>query len=145
VKRGSGRRYQAIEKANALVGVPQSTLGHRLIRLLIVLPSALRRPAATLLALLVLTLGGATACGGEGAQTDCSLTGCTVTFPRSGDSEVSLLGIKAKLVGAESGSATLEVAGQTVTVPVGGQVAADNFTVGVERITDTEVVVRISQ
>ena len=113
--------------------------------LLIVLPSALRRPTAALFALLVLTLGGATACGGEGSRTDCSLAGCTVTFPRTGPAETSLLGIKAKLVGVEDGSARLEVAGQTVTVPVGGEAAADGFTVGVEQITDTEVVVRISQ
>jgi hypothetical protein len=98
-----------------------------------------------LLALLGLILGGATACGSGGSQTQCSLDSCTVTFPRTGDAEISLLGIKARLVTVEGDRATLDVAGQTVTVPVGGETAADGFTVGVERITDTDVVVRISR
>jgi hypothetical protein len=109
-----------------------------------VLASPLRRSIAALLALLALTLGGATACGGQGSQTDCSLAGCTVTFPRTGGTEVSLLGVKAKLVGVEGNSARLEVAGQTVTLPVGGEAAADGVTVRVEQITDTQVVVRIT-
>lgn len=49
-----------------------------------------------------------------------------------------------KLVGAEGDSATLEVAGQTVSVPVGGEAAADGFTVHLVQVTDTEVVVRIT-
>lgn len=109
-----------------------------------VLPSALRRSTAALLALLVLTLGGATACSSQDSQPDCSLSGCTVTFQRTGSTEASILGVKAKLIGVEGSNATLEVAGQTVTVPVGGEAAADGFTVGVEQVTDTEVVVRIT-
>ncbi len=105
--------------------------------------SALRRPTSALLALLALALGGATACG-QDSPTDCSLTGCTVTFQRAGTTEVSLLGVKAKLVGVEGSSARLVVAGQTVTVPVGGEAAADGFTVRVEQVTDTQVVVRIT-
>ena len=108
------------------------------------IPSVLRRPTAALLVLLGLALGGATACGRQGSQTDCSLEGCTVTFQRTGATEVSLLGIKAKLVGVEGSNVRLEVVGQTVTVPVGGEAAADGFTVRVERVTDTEVVVRIT-
>ncbi len=111
----------------------------------VVLPYPLRRLAAMMLAVLVLALVGATACGGsEGSQTSCSLDGCTVTFQRSGTAEVSVLGATAKLVGVEGGNVTLEVAGQTVTVPVGGEAAADGFTVRVERVTDTEVVARIT-
>ncbi len=107
----------------------------------------LRRLAATVLAVLVLALalGGATACGGsEGSQTNCSLDGCTVTFQRNATAEASVLGVTAKLVGVEGGNVTLEVAGQTVTVPVGGEATADGFTVRVERVTDTEVVARIT-
>ncbi|WP_214364436.1 hypothetical protein [Pseudonocardia sp. H11422] len=106
---------------------------------------ALRRATATSLAVLALALGGATACGGQGTDTNCSIDGCTVTFQRSGNAEVSVLGIEARLVGVENGAARIEVAGQTVTVPVGGEAAADGFTVRVERVTDTEVVVRISR
>jgi hypothetical protein len=103
------------------------------------------RAAATALVALALTVGGLAACGGQGSNTDCGLDGCTVTFQRSGDAVVSILGIEARLVGVDAGNAQLEVAGQTVTVPVGGEAAAEGFTVGVERVTDTEVVVRISR
>jgi hypothetical protein len=68
-----------------------------------------------------------------------------VTFQRSGNSQVSILGVQARLLGVEGGVARLEVAGQTVTVPVGGEAAADGFSVRVERLTDTEVVVRITR
>lgn len=111
----------------------------------VVLPHPLRRLAATMLAVLVLAFVGATACGGSaGSQTNCSFDGCTVTFQRTGTAEVSVLGVTAKLVGVEGGNATLEVAGQMVTVPVGGEATADGFTVRVERVTDTEVVARIT-
>jgi hypothetical protein len=84
-----------------------------------------------------------TGCGGSGSQTDCGLDGCTITFPRSGEAAVSVLGVEARLVGVQDGTAELEVAGQQVTVPVGGETQAGGFTVGVERVTDTEVVVRV--
>ena len=54
-----------------------------------------------------------------------------------------MLGVQARLVGVQDGTAELEVAGQRVTVPVGGQTEAAGFTVGVERVTDKEVVVRV--
>jgi hypothetical protein len=82
-------------------------------------------------------------CGGGGSQTQCGLDGCTVTFPRSGDVVVSVLGVEARLVGVQNGVAELEVAGQRITVPVGGETQAGGFTVGVEQVTETEVVVRV--
>lgn len=82
-------------------------------------------------------------CGGQGSQTDCGLDGCTITFPRTGDTSVSVLGIEARLVGVQNGTAEIQVAGQTVTVPVGGEANAEGFTVGVESVTDSEVVVRV--
>jgi hypothetical protein len=97
------------------------------------------RTAFAALATACLVAGCATA----GTQTNCGLDGCTVTFPRSGDTSVSVLGVQARLVGVQDGTAELEVAGQRVTVPVGGQTEAGGFTVGVERVTDKEVVVRV--
>jgi hypothetical protein len=82
-------------------------------------------------------------CGGSGSQTDCGLNGCTITFQRSGQAAVSVLGVEARLVGVQDGSAQLEVAGQNLTVPVGGEAAAEGFTVGVESVTETEVIVRV--
>jgi hypothetical protein len=84
-----------------------------------------------------------TACGGGSSTTDCGLDGCAITFPRNGVGEVSVLGITAKLVSVDAGAATVQVAGQTVTVPVGGQSDVNGFSVGVERVTDTDVVVRV--
>jgi hypothetical protein len=93
----------------------------------------------SVLAALVLVAG----CGGGDSKVDCGLDGCTVTFPRSGDVAVSVLGVEARLVGVQDGTAQLEVAGQQITVPVGGQTEAGGFTVGVEQVTDTEVIVRV--
>lgn len=91
----------------------------------------------------VLIVAATAACGGGGSNTQCGIDGCTVTFPRSGDAAVSVLGVQARLVGVDAGQATIEVAGQTVSVPVGGQTTAEGFTLGVESVTDTEVVVRV--
>jgi hypothetical protein len=87
-----------------------------------------------------LLIGG---CSAGGSRTSCGTDGCTITFPRSGDATVSVLGVEAKLVGVQNGNADLLVAGQTVTVPVGGQTEAGGFTVGVQQVTDREVVVRV--
>lgn len=67
-----------------------------------------------------------------------------MTFQRDGTAAVSVLGVEARLVGVDAGAARLEVAGQQITVPVGGETQAEGFTVRVERLTDTEVVVRVS-
>jgi hypothetical protein len=91
------------------------------------------------LAAVVLVAG----CGGQGSQTDCGLNGCTITFPRSGEAAVSVLGVEARLVSVQEGAAQLEVAGQSLTVPVGGEAAAEGFTVGVESVTESDVVVRV--
>ena len=93
----------------------------------------------SVLAALVLVTG----CGGQGSQTQCGLDGCTVTFPRSGDAAVSVLGVDARLLGVDNGVAQLEVAGQQVAVPVGGETNAGGLTVSVDRVTDAEVVVRV--
>ena len=95
-------------------------------------------------ALLALLLGsGLAGCGSGASQTQCGIDGCTVSFPRSGQAAVSVLGVDARLIGVQGGAAEIEVAGQRVTVPVGGETQAGGFTVGVEQVTDTQVVVRI--
>jgi len=99
----------------------------------------------SLSSLISVLLAGAvlTGCGGPGSRTDCGLDGCTVTFPRSGDVAVSVLGVQARLVEVRDGTARLEIAGQQVGVPVGGETEAGGLRVGVDRLTDTEVVVRL--
>jgi hypothetical protein len=102
-------------------------------------PRTLLAPALAL----AVGLGALAGCGGSG-NTSCSTDGCTVTFPRSGPAEVSVLGVTAKLVRVDADVAQVEVAGQTVMVPVGGQTEVAGLVVRVDRITDTEVVVRVS-
>ncbi|MGQ0481784.1 MAG: hypothetical protein ACT4O0_12280 [Pseudonocardia sp.] len=112
--------------------------------------SSLRRTTSALTAaVLASTLGLLTACGGgsggrDSSPTKCDLGGCTVTFVRDGTPEVSILGVTARLIGVQGDQATIEVAGQLITLPVGGETQAEGFTVRVERATDTEVVVRVS-
>lgn len=81
--------------------------------------------------------------GGGGSTTDCGLDGCTIAFPRSGEAAVSVLGVEARLVGVQDQVAEIAVAGQTVRVPVGAETEAAGFTVGVEEVTDSQVVVRV--
>ncbi|GAY09131.1 hypothetical protein [Pseudonocardia sp. N23] len=89
---------------------------------------------------LALVLSG---CGGGSSTTDCGLNGCTIAFPRSGEAAVSVLGIEAELVGVQNDVAEIVVAGQRVRVPVGAETEAGGFTVGVESVTASEVVVRV--
>jgi hypothetical protein len=90
--------------------------------------------------LVAFLIGG---CSAGGSNTSCGVDGCTITFPRSGDTSVSVLGVEARLVGVQNDTAEVAVAGQTVTVPVGGETQAGGFTVGVEQVTDQKVVVRV--
>jgi len=105
--------------------------GHRVARALLV----------PVLALAV-GLGALTGCGG--GNTSCGTDGCTVTFPRTGSAEVSVLGVTARLIRVDADIAQVEVAGQTVMVPVGGQTEVAGLVVRVEQITDQQVVVRVS-
>jgi len=109
------------------------------------LPRLRRGTAVTVLAL-VLAGGSLAGCGGSGGggNTSCGVDGCTVTFPRSGSAEVSVLGVSARLVRVDADIAQIEVAGQTVQVPVGGQTEVGGFVVRVQEVTDQQVVVKIS-
>ena len=98
----------------------------------------------TMVTVLALVLAGGALVGCGGGNTSCGVDGCTITFPRSGTAEVSVLGVNAKLVRVDADIAQVEIAGQTVTVPVGGQTEVAGFVVRVEEITDQQVVVRVS-
>ena len=103
----------------------------------------LRRGTVVAVLALVLAGGSLAGCGG-GGNTSCGTDGCTVTFARSGSSEVSVLGVSARLVRVDADVAQIEVAGQTVMVPVGGQTEVGGLVVRVQEVTDQQVVVRIS-
>ena len=101
------------------------------------------RRAATALTCLALAAGVASCSGSteSGTQAECTLDSCTLTFPREGQPEVSVLGVEAKLLEAGGDSVRLEVAGQEVSLAVGTETQVGGFTAGLERLTDTEAVV----
>ncbi|RAY16495.1 hypothetical protein DPM19_06415 [Actinomadura craniellae] len=93
----------------------------------------------------LLALGGVAGCSSEGAQTQCTLNDCTVTFNRGVDANASILGVKAELVGVQGNNVTLKVAGQQITVPVNGEQQAEGFNIAVQSVTQDNVVVKISR
>jgi hypothetical protein len=101
------------------------------------------RRALVIVSLLMLPLTAAT-CSSEGAQTDCAINSCTVTFDRGVDASASILGIKAKLVDVQGDNVTLEIGGQRVTIPAEGRQQVGDATVQVQSVTKDNVVVKIS-
>ncbi|WP_432562765.1 hypothetical protein [Kineococcus sp. SYSU DK003] len=105
-----------------------------------------RRSLPLLLAALGLAVAACSGGDGEGqgSSTDCTLDGCTITYPRGeGSAEVSVLGVEARLTGVTDGTVDLEVAGQEVSLAVGTTAEVGGFTVGVDSVSETEVVVSV--
>lgn len=92
-----------------------------------------------------LSLGLVSGCSDPGSKTPCDLSGCTITFSRDGTPSISVLGIEARLVGVADNQATVSVAGHEMTVPLGGEMQSNGFTVRLERLTETETEVRVSR
>ncbi|WP_067539101.1 hypothetical protein [Nocardia crassostreae] len=89
---------------------------------------------------------GVAACSAEGpgSKSECTVSGCTVTFDRGVDAKASILGIEAQLVAVNGNNVTLKVAGQEVSVPVGQTQPADGMNVTVQEVTADQVVVKIA-
>lgn len=98
-----------------------------------------------LLVAAVLALAPLTACGGESTSTQCSLTQCTVTLQRGVDASAGILGVELRLVDVSGDVVTLDVGGQQVQLRVDQGVQVGGFQVVLQELTDTEVVVAISQ
>ncbi len=96
---------------------------------------------ATVAAALVIGMGALTACSTD--NVDCTTNGCTVTFDRGVEAESSVLGIDVKLVGVDNGVVKVDVGGTTVSVPVDGSAQAEGFNISVQKVTDSEVVIRV--
>jgi len=95
------------------------------------------------LALGVALLAG---CSSEGASTDCGLDACTVTFDRGVEASASILGVEARLIGADGDRVTVEVAGEEVTLTVGEQATeVAGLAVSLDRVTETEVAIRVAR
>jgi hypothetical protein len=89
-----------------------------------------------------LALAPLAACSSE--NVDCTVNECTVTFERGVDAEASVLGVDVKLVGVQGDQVTIDIAGTEVNVPVNGETDAEGFNISVEEVTDSKVVVKIS-
>ena len=102
--------------------------------------------AAAVLAALALGLAGLAGCSSEGADTDCSLDSCTVTFDRGVDASANILGVEAKLVSAQDDQVTLEVAGEQVSLTT-GQAATEvgGLQVSLKSADEQTVVVEIAR
>ncbi|MFC0005381.1 hypothetical protein [Micromonospora siamensis] len=111
------------------------------------LPSTIAaRRAGGLLAGLVLGAALLTGCSSQGASTDCGLDACTVTFDRGVEASTTILGVEAKLVGAQGDQVTVEVAGEQLSLTVGQQAAsAGDFSVTLDSVTDEQVKIRVSR
>ncbi|MEU7751806.1 hypothetical protein AB0B57_14545 [Micromonospora sp. NPDC049101] len=104
------------------------------------------RRAAGLFAGLALGLAVLAGCSSQGASTDCGLDACTVTFERGVDASATILGVEAKLVGAEGDQVTVEVAGEQLTLTTGQQAAeAGGFAVTLDSVTDQQVKIRVAR
>lgn len=101
------------------------------------------RAAATLAAAALAT--GLLAGCGDGAETDCSLSECTITFDRDEEGSANVLGVTVELVEASDSQATVSVAGRETTIPVNDTREVAGMDVQVSSITADEVVVLVSR
>ena len=109
---------------------------------------AVAHRARTLAAAAVLGLAVLAGCSSENASTDCDAGAgaCTITFDRGVEASANVLGVEAKLIGADGDKVTVEVAGEQLSLAVGEQTAqVDGVSVSVDRVTYTQVVIRIAQ
>ncbi|WP_422752370.1 hypothetical protein [Micromonospora sp. WMMD708] len=108
-------------------------------------PTPLRR-AIGLLAGLALGVAVLAGCSSDGADTDCGLDACTVTFDRGVDARASVLGVEAKLIGAQGDQVTVEVAGEQLSLTIGQQATeVGGFAVTLDSVTDQQVQIRVSR
>jgi hypothetical protein len=105
-----------------------------------------RRLAVLALSVTLAGVGLLAGCSGEGADVSCNLDTCTVTMDRSVDAQASVLGVDISLEGVANDQVTLDVEGQSVTIPIegdGAQVAGLN--VSVQEVTGDKVVLQVTK
>ncbi|MFE9655415.1 hypothetical protein [Micromonospora sp. NPDC006431] len=104
------------------------------------------RRAGGLLAGLALGVALLAGCSSEGADTDCGLDACTVTFDRGVEASASILGVEAKLVGVQGDQVTVEVAGEQLSLTTGQQATeAGGFQVSLDSVTADQVAIRVAR
>ncbi|MEH0936557.1 hypothetical protein [Micromonospora psammae] len=104
------------------------------------------RRTAGLLAGLALGAAVLAGCSSDNADTDCALDACTVTFDRGVDAKATILGVDAKLIGAEGDQVTVEVAGEQLSLTTGQQATeVGGFAVTLDSVTDQQVKIRVAR
>lgn len=110
------------------------------------LPPTPTRRAAGLLAGLALGAALLAGCSSNGADTDCGLDACTITFDRGVDASATVLGVEAKLIGAQDDQVTVEVAGEQLSLTTGQQATeVGGFQVSLDSVTDQNVTLRVAR
>jgi hypothetical protein len=104
----------------------------------------LRRRAAAALAAAALSTSLLAGCG-DGAETDCSLSQCTITFDRGEEGNANVLGVSVELVSASDSEAVVSVAGRETTIPLNQSREVAGLNVELTSITADEVVVVVSR
>jgi hypothetical protein len=110
----------------------------------------LRRSALRLVAALVLMVLGTGLTAGcttsnEDATVSCTVSSCTATFDRGVNATASVLGVDVKLVAVDEHNVTVDVAGNQLLVPVNGSQQAGGLVVAVDKVTDKQVVLKLSK
>ncbi|MGC4888607.1 MULTISPECIES: hypothetical protein [unclassified Micromonospora] len=109
-------------------------------------PPTPTRRAAGLLAGLALGAALLAGCSSNGADTDCGLDACTITFDRGVDASATILGVEAKLIGAQDDQVTVEVAGEQLSLTTGQQATeVGGFQVSLDSVTDQNVTLRVAR
>jgi hypothetical protein len=107
----------------------------------------IRRRIAALALTAALAGAGLAGCSSDGADVDCNLNSCTVTMDRGVDAQASVLGVDITLKGVANDQVTLDVEGNSVSIPTGGngstQVGGLNITV--QEVTGDKVVLQVTQ
>ncbi|MFI9508876.1 hypothetical protein [Nocardia sp. NPDC052566] len=103
-----------------------------------------RTVALCAFALLTPLVAAACTAEGPGYQSDCAVSGCTVTFTRGVNAKANILGVDAELVAVNGNTVTLRVGGQEVNVPVGETQPANGLNITVQEVTQEKVVVKLT-
>ena len=106
-----------------------------------------RRIAALALAAALAGAGLLAGCRCDGSDVDCILNSCTVTMDRGVDAQASVLGVDITLKGVANSQVTLDVEGNSVNIPTGGNGSTEvgGLNITVQEVTGDKVVLQVTK
>jgi hypothetical protein len=106
-----------------------------------------RRLAALALSAALAGAGLLAGCSSDGADVSCNLNSCTVTMDRGVDAQASVLGVDITLTGVANDQVTLDVEGNSVSVPINanGGTEVGGLSVTVQEVTGDKVVLQVTK